>query len=98
METATEQGNEPAFVSDKREAQPRINILSVGSPSANVGTAMVPIDVWTRDTYQSPGSDTYCHNFNTDAVMVQNSDGTWSYGGFAPGTTNGGNLSGPNCP
>ncbi len=86
LETPNEQSNEPSFVSDKKAAQPMVNVVSVGPASASSGTAEVPISFYAQDRYASPGSDTICRYFQMTADMVQMGGGTWLYDGPVSGT------------
>jgi hypothetical protein len=86
METANEQSQEPSFISDKKAAQPMINVVSIGAPSSSSGSADVPIALYAQDRNPSPGSDTTCRYFQMTAHMVQNSNGSWSYDGPVAGT------------
>src|SRR5207248_1498293 len=87
METSSEQAQEPSFLSDKKAAQPMINVVSIGSASSSSGSADVPISFYAQDRYPSPGSDTTCRHFQMTAQMVQNGNGSWSYDGPVAGTT-----------
>jgi serine/threonine-protein kinase len=86
METSTEQSQEPSFLTDKKAAQPMINVVSIGSASSSTGSADVPISFYAQDRYPSPGSDTTCRWFQMTAHMVQNGNGSWSYDGPVAGT------------
>jgi serine/threonine protein kinase len=86
METANEQSQEPSFLSDKKTAQPMINVVSIGPASSSSGSADVPIAFYAQDRNPSPGSDTACRYFQMTADMVQNGNGGWSYNGPIAGT------------
>jgi serine/threonine-protein kinase len=98
METPHEMAQEPSFVSDKKTAQPMINVVSIGQPSSNSGASEVPIAFYAQDRYPSPGSDTICRYFQMSADLVQVGNGSWAYDGPVSGTaqvtTEPGN---PNC-
>jgi len=87
METGREQAQESSFVSDKVAAQPMINVVSIGHPSATSGTADVAIRFYARDSHPSPNSDTICRLFAVTAEMTQNGSGSWLYDGPVPGST-----------
>ncbi len=86
METATEQSQEPSFISDKKTAQPMINVVSIGPASSSSGSADMPIAFYAQDRNPSPASDTTCRYFQMTAQMVQNGNGSWSYDGPVAGT------------
>jgi hypothetical protein len=96
MESASEQATDPE--SNTQAEAPMINVVSVGQASAHSQKADVPIEFWAQDTKATSFSDTQCRYFTMTAVMVQNSDGSWSYDGPAPDsasvTVEDGN---PNC-
>jgi hypothetical protein len=84
VETAQEQANFPSFVSDRIEADPVINVVTIGSPQYVSGGALVHIEFYARDRYPNPGSDTLCRLFNTSANMIDDG-GQWYYGGLVSG-------------
>ena len=87
LETPTEQAQDPSFVSDKKMAQPMINVVSIGQPSSSSGEADVPIEFYAQDRYPSPGSDTICRYFQMTAQMVEVDGGDWLYDGPVSGTS-----------
>ncbi len=82
MQSPGLQSANTSWVSDHYTARPIVNIVSVGPASGSSGTVNVGIDLWTRDRHPSRESDTDCRNWNGDATMVQNSDGSWSLEAF----------------
>jgi hypothetical protein len=96
MESASEQGTDPE--STMQAEAPMINVVSVGQPSSDRGEADIPINFWAEDTKATSFSDTQCRHFIMTAIMIQNSDRSWSYNGSVSGsatvTVANGN---PNC-
>ncbi len=96
MESASERQTDPE--SNMQAEAPTINVVSAGQASADSGQADVPISFWARDTKTTSFSDTQCRHYTMTAVMVEKSDGSWSYDGLVSGsavvTVENGN---PNC-
>jgi hypothetical protein len=96
METASERETDPE--TNMQAEAPIINIVSIGQPSADSGTADVAINFWAQDTKPTSFSDTQCRHFTMTAIMIQNGDGSWSYNGSVPGSASSTIEDGnPNC-
>ena len=76
--TSGYQSRNPNWVSERRAARPRINIISIGTPQSGDGEAQVPVEFYARDRNATQASDTQCRRFDGDVHIVRES-GQWRY-------------------
>jgi hypothetical protein len=68
----------PSWVSEREEAGPQINLISVGTASYFSGGSSVPVEFYARDKFPSRGSDTKCRGFSGTITMVHRGS-EWRY-------------------
>jgi DNA-binding helix-hairpin-helix protein with protein kinase domain len=66
------------WISQMKTAGSRINVIRVGHPRVDGGSAWMPILFYARDTYDTEHSDTLCRRFSGWVHMVRTSEG-WRY-------------------
>jgi hypothetical protein len=78
MMSKTYEEQNPTWLSEREEAQPQVNVVSVGSATYSSGSAIVPVEFFARDRFQSRGSDTLCRRFTGTVTMIH-AGSQWQY-------------------
>jgi hypothetical protein len=78
MMSMTYREQNQSWLSEREEAQPQVNVVSVGSAGYSSGNAGVPVEFFARDKFTSHGSDTLCRRFTGTVTMVH-VNGQWQY-------------------
>ncbi|MDX6720569.1 MAG: hypothetical protein QOJ63_2823 [Solirubrobacteraceae bacterium] len=68
----------PGWPSERRAAQPYLNVLELGPSNVQTPYAYVHIKFYGRDSNNTSVSDTVCRSFEGDARMYKQ-DGAWRY-------------------